>query len=74
MPPRDRLELHLRQRVAAGLAPEARIRVTQFVFGPYSHFPVSFRVMGADPNILRQVASEVSAVMRANPAHPPGEH
>ncbi len=64
---RDRLEQHLRQRVADGLAPEARVRVTQFVFGPYSHFPVMFRVMGPDPDRLRDIASEVASIMRANP-------
>ena len=64
---RDRLEQHLRERVAAGLAPEGRIRVAQFVFGPYSHFPVMFRVMGPDPDVLRRIAGEVASVMRANP-------
>jgi multidrug efflux pump subunit AcrB len=64
---RDALTLHLRERIAQGLAPEARLRVTQFVFGPYSHFPVSFRVMGPDPRILRGIADTVQAVMRANP-------
>ena len=64
---RDRLEVSLRRRVAEGLAPEARIRVTQFVFGPYTHFPVMMRVMGPDADTLRGVATEVSAVMRANP-------
>ncbi|MDR3472417.1 MAG: efflux RND transporter permease subunit [Devosia sp.] len=64
---RDRLELNLRQRVAEGLAPEARIRVMQFVFGPYSHFPVMMRIMGPDAGTLRGIAAEVSAVMRANP-------
>jgi multidrug efflux pump subunit AcrB len=64
---RDRLERHLRQRIADGLAPEARVRVTQFVFGPYSHFPVSFRVMGPDADVLRGIARDVSATMRANP-------
>ena len=64
---RDRLELHLRERVADGIAPEARVRVTQFVFGPYSHFPVMFRVMGPNPDELRTIAGEVASVMRANP-------
>lgn len=64
---RDRLELHLRTRIADGMAPEARIRVTQFVFGPPSRFPVMFRVMGPHPTRLRAIASQVEAVMRANP-------
>jgi multidrug efflux pump subunit AcrB len=64
---RDRLEQHLRERIADGLAPEARLRVTQFVFGPYSHFPVAFRVMGPDADTLRGIAHDVAGIMRANP-------
>jgi multidrug efflux pump subunit AcrB len=64
---RDRLTLHLRERIANGLAPEARLRVTQFVFGPYSHFPVAFRVSGPEPDMVRNIANQVQAVMRANP-------
>jgi hypothetical protein len=33
---REALKLRLREAVANGLAPEARVRVTQLVFGPYS--------------------------------------
>ena len=64
---RDRLELRLRQRIADGLAPEARVRGTQLVFGPYTHFPVMFRVMGPKGDKLRDIADQVEAVMRANP-------
>ena len=64
---RDRLTLHLRQKIADGLAPEARLRVTQFVFGPYSHFPVALRVMGPDPDVVRRIAKQVKSVMLANP-------
>lgn len=64
---RDRLKWRLRQRIAEGLAPEARLRATQLVFGPYQHFLVNFRVMGPDPAVLREIAAKVQAVMRANP-------
>lgn len=64
---RERLKLRLRARAAEGLVPEGRLRVTQLVFGPYSHFPVTFRLMGPDPAKLREIAAEVQAVMRANP-------
>ena len=64
---RDRLKLRLRERVAEGLAPEARIRVAQLVFGPYQHYLVSFRVMGPDPEVLRGIAKQVETVIRANP-------
>ena len=35
-----------------GAYPEAYVRVTQLVFGPYTPFPVEFRVMGPDPEQL----------------------
>src|SRR6266566_3782738 len=37
---RDRLKLRLRERVEQGLAPEARVRASQLVFGPYSPWPI----------------------------------
>ncbi|WCE10159.1 efflux RND transporter permease subunit [Pseudomonas sp. JBR1] len=64
---REALKMRLRGAIAAGLAPEARLRVTQLVFGPYSPFPVAYRVSGPDPQVLRRVAGEVEQVMRASP-------
>ncbi|MEE3623577.1 efflux RND transporter permease subunit [Nitrospirillum sp. BR 11752] len=64
---RDRLKDKLRQAIADGLAPEARVRVTQLVFGPPSRFPVMFRVSGPDLGVLRGIADQVQTVMRANP-------
>jgi multidrug efflux pump subunit AcrB len=64
---REALKLRLRQAVVDGLAPEARVRVAQLVFGPYSPYPVAFRVMGPDPNTLRDIAARVRAVMQASP-------
>src|SRR5439155_4070339 len=61
---RDHLKLRLRQAAADGLAPEARIRATQLVFGPYSPFPVAFRVMGPEPEKLREIARSVEEIMR----------
>lgn len=43
---REALKHRLRQTIADGLAAEARVRVTQLVFGPYSPFPVAYRVSG----------------------------
>jgi multidrug efflux pump subunit AcrB len=63
---REALKLRLRQAVANGLAPEARVRVAQLVFGPYSPFPVAFRVLGPDPDTLRDIAARVRAVMQAS--------
>jgi len=64
---RDHLKLRLRQAAADGLAPEARIRATQLVFGPYSPFPVAFRVTGPDPVKLRELARNVEEIMRNDP-------
>src|SRR5687767_2619405 len=64
---REALKLRLRQVVADGLAPEARVRVAQLVFGPYSPFPVAFRVMGPDPDKLRDISAQALDVMRASP-------
>lgn len=64
---REVLKLRLRQTIADGLAPEARVRVTQLVFGPYSPYPVAFRVAGQDPEKLRTIAAEVRQVMDASP-------
>ena len=64
---RDALKARLRRAIADGLVPEARVRVTQLVFGPYSPFPVAYRVTGPDPDKLRGIAAQVQQVMEASP-------
>ena len=64
---RDKLILRFRQEAAAGLAPEARLRANRFVFGPYSPWPIAFRIMGPDPTVVRTIADQVLAKMQANP-------
>lgn len=64
---REALKLRLREAVASGLAPEARVRVTQLVFGPYSPFPVAWRVSGPDVATVRGIADKVKAVLEASP-------
>ncbi|WP_458379343.1 efflux RND transporter permease subunit [Pseudomonas chlororaphis] len=64
---REALKFRMREAIAQGLAPEARVRVTQLVFGPYSPFPVAYRVMGPDPSTLREIADQVQNVMQASP-------
>jgi len=64
---RDRLKFRLREQVEQGLAPEARVRASQLVFGPYSPWPVAFRVMGPNLDKDREIAAQVQAVMLANP-------
>ncbi|WP_072928207.1 efflux RND transporter permease subunit [Nissabacter archeti] len=64
---REALKFRLREAAADGLVPEARVRVTQLVFGPYSPFPVAWRVMGPDPATLRGIADKVKTVLQASP-------
>jgi len=64
---RDHLKLRLRERVQQGLAPEARVRASQLVFGPYSPWPVAFRVTGPNLETDRAIAAQVQAAMLANP-------
>ncbi|WP_042700353.1 efflux RND transporter permease subunit, partial [Azospirillum sp. B506] len=64
---RETLKHPLRQSVAQGLVPEAYVRVTQLVFGPYTPFPVEFRVMGPDPAKLYDISEKALAIMRGVP-------
>ncbi|MDH1319101.1 efflux RND transporter permease subunit [Enterobacter bugandensis] len=64
---REALKFRLREAVASGLAPEARVRVTQLVFGPYSPFPVAWRVSGPDVKQVHDIADKVKAVLLASP-------
>ncbi|ABP60551.1 efflux RND transporter permease subunit [Enterobacter sp. 638] len=64
---REALKFRLREAVADDLAPEARVRVTQLVFGPYSPYPVAYRVMGPDAAQLRNIADKVEKVMLSSP-------
>lgn len=64
---RETLKIRLRESVQNGLAPEAKVRATQLVFGPPSPFPVAFRVMGDDADKVRFISNEVADLMRQNP-------
>jgi multidrug efflux pump subunit AcrB len=64
---RDVLKQRLREAIGGGLASEARVRVTQLVFGPYSPFPVAYRVSGPDPEKLRSIAADVRQLMENSP-------
>jgi multidrug efflux pump subunit AcrB len=64
---RDRLKLKLRAKIADGAFPEARVRVTQLLFGPPVPFPVNFRVMGPDRTELARIAAEVRAIVEREP-------
>ncbi len=60
----------LRMQLPAVLArefPEVRGRVKLLPNGPPVPYPVQFRVVGADPAVLRARADEVKAVLRESP-------
>jgi multidrug efflux pump subunit AcrB len=64
---RDLLKNKIRGLVADGHFPEARVRVTQFLFGPPVPYPVLFRVTGHDLDEIRRIANDVRQVMEKNP-------
>jgi multidrug efflux pump subunit AcrB len=64
---REKLKHELRAALAAGLVPEAFVRVTQLVFGPYTPFPVEFRIMGPDPVKLYAITQQALDVMNGIP-------
>ncbi len=64
---REALKLKVRQAAADGLAPEARVRAAQIVFGPPSLFPVAFRVMGPEEDKIREISEQVRTVMVGMP-------
>jgi multidrug efflux pump subunit AcrB len=64
---REALKFRLRRVAADGLAPEARVRVSQLVFGPNAPFPIAYRITGPDPNKLREIAGAARKVLQANP-------
>ena len=64
---RDALKAKIRNMIADGHFPEARVRVRQFVFGPPVNYEVLFRVVGPDANVLRSIGRQVQEVMEANP-------
>ena len=60
----------LRIKLPALLAtefPEVRGRVKLLPNGPPVPYPVQFRVVGADPAVLRERADEAKAILRASP-------
>ncbi|KOF18477.1 multidrug transporter [Ensifer adhaerens] len=64
---REALKNRLRAAIASGLAPEAYVRVTQLVFGPYTPFPVEFRIMGPDADELYKISEQALALMKTVP-------
>ena len=67
-------DLEARERVRTRLMaaaeqkfPEAWIRVNRLELGPPVGFPVQFRIVGPDTQVVRRIARQVESVVRANP-------
>lgn len=64
---RDALMALLEQRTEAGDFSQARIRVYRLLYGPPVNWPITFRVLGPDPDVLRVIGHQVRAIMAAHP-------
>ena len=47
--------------------PQAWVRVTRLELGPPVGFPVQFRIVGPDTQVVRKIAREVEQVVAASP-------
>jgi multidrug efflux pump len=67
---REAVKAHLAAAFAApdGSWSHLRARVLRLENGPPVGYPVVFRAIGADPEVLRAIAAEVAAAVRADPA------
>ena len=63
---RERVKSKLSKLIADGALTQARVRVDRFNYGPPVGFPVQFRVIGPDPNAVRDIAYRVRDVMRTD--------
>jgi multidrug efflux pump subunit AcrB len=63
---RAKLKERLEKWTKEGRYPQARVRVTQFLFGPPVPYPVLFRVIGPDEAGIMKVAEEVRDVLEHN--------
>ena len=66
MEARERVRSRLMASVD-GQFPQMWVRVTRLELGPPVGFPVQFRVVGPDTQIVRSIAREVEAVVRSSP-------
>ena len=67
-------DMEARERVRSRLMasvddafPQVRVRITRLELGPPVGFPVQFRVVGPDTQMVRSIAREVEAVVASSP-------
>ncbi|MDB5687623.1 MAG: transporter, partial [Rhizorhabdus sp.] len=65
---RETLLAKIRELVARDPFPAARVRVTRLNMGPPVPFPVTFRIVGPDMDVLHQLAIRLRDVMQSEPA------
>ncbi|AHF00880.1 multidrug transporter [Thiomicrospira aerophila AL3] len=65
---RDQLQARLQSIINDGAFPDARVRVHPLLYGPPVAWPITFRVMGDDPLILRDIANQVRDIVADHPA------
>ena len=53
---RERIKARIEAAVAKGALSAARVRLDRFNFGPPVGFPVQFRVVGPEPDVVRDAA------------------
>jgi multidrug efflux pump len=63
---RERLKAKLETALQNGSLAAARVRVDRFNFGPPVGYPVQFRVIGQDAQVVREIAYRVRDKMHAN--------
>ncbi len=63
---RERIKGRIEKAIDDGALNEARVRVDRFNFGPPVGFPVQFRVIGPDAQMVRDIAYKVRDVVRQN--------
>ncbi|MBS3746021.1 MAG: efflux RND transporter permease subunit [Wenzhouxiangellaceae bacterium] len=64
---RDRVMQAVQRRIDDGAFPEARVRVSQLLYGPPVIWPVEFRVIGEDQQKLRELGYRLRDLMAGHP-------
>ncbi|HCN72111.1 MAG TPA: MFS transporter [Pusillimonas sp.] len=64
---RDRIIERVNQAIDNGRFPEARVRAQTLLYGPPVTWPVAFRILGPNPDTLRDIAYDVRNVMQQHP-------
>lgn len=64
---RDRVMQAVQRRIDDGAFPEARVRVSQLLYGPPVIWPIEFRIIGDDQQALREIGYRLRDLMAGHP-------